>query len=912
MGTVICTLIFCLRLGAIAPALSQLGEPERLIQQGLDAYYAGDYHNALAFWKNALRQAPNLETRLDLYRYQARAYQKTGQTIPAIDEFDRLITAYQQLQRPTDLGHMLTEQAQIAADLGQYDWAVALLCGQSEPNQPPPQTCLPDSAVAIAMDQNDGVGLTAALGALGSAFFEQAQYEAAIATYQRAYNLAVELKHFPYQIAALSQLGALHYRLMVQNERYTRFAEGKKDWIAAKNFRAAVQTHTQESITALQEALQLPQPQTERLERLLNLVSVSRYQPSMQAITQAALAEARSLVNQMPLSQDQVYDLLRVGFLEVPPPQDFLREGAPALCENLAPTRRLTGWVRRAVLGAQRLQDAGLESVVRGHMGHLYECQGDYKTAQDWTRQAQVLGQDKGDRYLWNWQAARILLAQGNEAAALKAYQYTLDSLKGVRGVLSVSTRDRQPDFYSVIAPIYRQLSRLLVRSVAYPGAFGVTAWPDAEAQKRLINAVQIIDELHLLELQNYLGKVCEPPPELPPITPGDTHTAIITTLVFEEATAVVVAIPNVTPENPIQPREGQADLVPVRSELYWIPLKRTELIEQVNEFRSLLGQRSDRANGYLKGATQFYDWLIRPVAAQLQAAGIDTLVFMQDGILRSIPMAPLFDGEQFLVEQYALGIAPILSEIKPLPLVVNQIQALPFGLTQPAELANGLRFPALDYVDEEVNTIADQFVPHQGLFNEKFTRLFLGQMTHSQPAQLLHLATHAQFGYDARQTFLILGKPEDALGSDALTQDLPQNLPQNSPQQKALRSTPEQFNETLTIQQLADVVQQAPEPIRLLTLSACETAVGSDRDILGISGMMFQSGVQSSLASLWRVDDEATAQMMIQFYQVWQQGMGRAAALQTMQRDWIARSRRSQFSHPGYWAAFIAVGNWL
>ena len=50
---------------------------------------------------------------------------------------------------------------------------------------------------------------------------------------------------------------------------------------------------------------------------------------------------------------------------------------------------------------------------------------------------------------------------------------------------------------------------------------------------------------------------------------------------------------------------------------------------------------------------------------------------------------------------------------------------------------------------------------------------------------------------------------------------------------------------------------------LELLTLTACETAVGSDREALGIAGISLQAGARSTVASLWQVDDQATAQMI-------------------------------------------------
>ncbi|HIK09102.1 MAG TPA: CHAT domain-containing protein, partial [Oscillatoriaceae cyanobacterium M33_DOE_052] len=90
----------------------------------------------------------------------------------------------------------------------------------------------------------------------------------------------------------------------------------------------------------------------------------------------------------------------------------------------------------------------------------------------------------------------------------------------------------------------------------------------------------------------------------------------------------------------------------------------REKLLEVVSQFRSQLtvtrlGQRTD---GYRKPAQQLYQWLIAPIESELQAAGINTLLLSMDAGLRSLPMAALYDGQQFLVEKYSMSQIPSIS----------------------------------------------------------------------------------------------------------------------------------------------------------------------------------------------------------------------------------------------------------
>jgi CHAT domain-containing protein len=99
-------------------------------------------------------------------------------------------------------------------------------------------------------------------------------------------------------------------------------------------------------------------------------------------------------------------------------------------------------------------------------------------------------------------------------------------------------------------------------------------------------------------------------------------------------------------------------------------------------------------------------------------------------------------------------------------------------------------------------------------------------------------------------------------------------------------------------------------KPIELLTLSACRTAVGDERAALGLAGVAVKSGARSAIATLWFVDDEATALVITDFYrEMRQNGKAKAKALQSAQKKLIAQTR---YWHPSYWAPFLLIGNWL
>jgi CHAT domain-containing protein len=117
-----------------------------------------------------------------------------------------------------------------------------------------------------------------------------------------------------------------------------------------------------------------------------------------------------------------------------------------------------------------------------------------------------------------------------------------------------------------------------------------------------------------------------------------------------------------------------------------------------------------------------------------------------------------------------------------------------------------------------------------------------------------------------------------------------------------------------------------------MLTLSACDTAVGNN---LGISGLAVESGARSILASLWAVSDVGTAPLMISFYKAFPNALSKATALRQAQLDLLKGkvkivnnqilgvdglaaialpkgTENVDVKHPFFWSSFILVGNWL
>jgi CHAT domain-containing protein len=124
------------------------------------------------------------------------------------------------------------------------------------------------------------------------------------------------------------------------------------------------------------------------------------------------------------------------------------------------------------------------------------------------------------------------------------------------------------------------------------------------------------------------------------------------------------------------------------------------------------------------------------------------------------------------------------------------------------------------------------------------------------------------------------------------------------SPLKSALLLSPEAgSNGMLTADKLYSLELDAD----LVTLSACETGlskIASGDDLVGLTRGFLYAGSNSIVASLWKVDDLATSQLMTRFYRELDK-TNKREALQTAQLE-----TRKTYAHPYYWASFQLTGS--
>jgi len=249
----------------------------------------------------------------------------------------------------------------------------------------------------------------------------------------------------------------------------------------------------------------------------------------------------------------------------------------------------------------------------------------------------------------------------------------------------------------------------------------------------------------------------------------------------------------------------------------------------------------------------------------------VDTIVFVPDGPLRSIPMSALHDGERHLIEGYALAVAPGLRLVDPKPLALDDARMLLAGVSQPVQ-----DFQALPKVPEELRAVQELF-NGESLLDAEFSPDSLETAIAVRRPTLLHVASHVVF----------TGQPETSF---VLTHD-----------------------SRLDLNQLASIIGRTrfrDDPLELLVLSACRTAVDDERAGLGLAGIAVRSGARSAVGSLWSLSDDAAFELVVDFYRhLRAPDTSRAQALRAAQLELMGDSA---FSHPFYWSPMLLVSNWL
>ncbi|MBD1933716.1 MULTISPECIES: CHAT domain-containing protein [Cyanophyceae] len=860
-------------------ATAQSSNASQLVQQGIEQYKTGDVQGAIASWQTALtayQTTKNLANVAIVQEKLAIAYRQIGQFEQAINHWKQAIASYRQLRDITKVGQLLTELAQTYSRLGQNKEAIALLCGASETDE----DCLESegSALQIVRKFQNKQGEAAALGSLGEAYRLRGKFDKAIETLLASLKIAQDINLSSYRSSVLNSLGNAYFSKAQLNEKRADSAQLRGAETKESKFIEKARSDYTKALEYFNNSLQLTRTQNDpsgQMQGLINLIQLYYRQKDSKLLNSANEAEqkvqeALVLLERIPDSPNKVYSSIDLAELEQPvlvASSNFTSFQAQCSPRQLNDSQS-EELLKKAIFIAQSLEDSRSESFALGKLGHLYECRKNYDKALDFTKQARLAADQnlraKDSLYLWEWQAGRIFKAQAKESEANSAYERAIMTLGDIRGSLLLAERDLQFSFRDTISPLYREFAQLkLERAESLP----ITS---QEYQKELDSALDAIDSLKLAELQNYFGNDCV-------FTVFDKErvddletedTAVFSSIILEDRTAIVVSLPN--PEHKFNPRTETR-----LKKFQWINDSK-KLREEIKKFRLDIQKFYDPTDPFLRPAENLYNWIIRPFTSDLDSAQIKTLVFIQDGLLRSVPMAALHDGQEFLVQKYAIATTPGLRLTSPKPVDFQGLRTLALGLSEAATV-DGEKFKPLENVTDELEQVTQLFPGSKKLLNEQFTRQSLEQQLKQAVYPIIHIATHGQFGTIPEDSFLVTGN-----------------------------------NQKITITELESDIRRfsgGSEPVELLALTACQTGIGDDRATLGMAGITVQAGVRSALASLWYIDDAFTQELVAKFYDNLRSQMSKAEALKEAQKALINQNKNI---HPAQWAPFILIGNWL
>jgi CHAT domain-containing protein/Tfp pilus assembly protein PilF len=503
---------------------------------------------------------------------------------------------------------------------------------------------------------------------------------------------------------------------------------------------------------------------------------------------------------------------------------------------------------RRALEVAEAIGDHRAASYALGYTGEIYEQDKQFDQALSLTRQAIFEAQQAqipDALYRWEWQSARLLRAQGEVEPAMAAYRRAIQTLQPIRHDISLGygNATTNASFREAVGPLFFEMADLLLQQ----------AGNSKDPQPLLVEARDTVEQLKTVELEDYFQDECcdVARTKAKTLEAVDGHTAVVYLIPLPARTEVLVGLAS-------------------GLHRFTVDVGADALATEVREFRHNLETRT--TYGYLAEAQQLYDWIIRPIHGLLSENHVDTLVFVPDGALRTIPLASLHDGKRFLIEEFAVAVAPGLSLIEPRPIQRANARLLLSGLSKSVQ-----GFPSLDFVPAELRSIETMY-PSETLLNKDFVLPAITRKLTQEQYTIVHIASHGQFNSDAHKTFVLT------------------------------------YDGKLTLNDLEALIrpsQYRGKPVELLVLSACQTASGDDRAALGLAGVAIKAGARSAMASLWFVNDQSTSALISELYHQLSESppVSKARALQAAQ---IKMLNDRRYRHPCYWAPYLIIGNWL
>ncbi len=498
---------------------------------------------------------------------------------------------------------------------------------------------------------------------------------------------------------------------------------------------------------------------------------------------------------------------------------------------------------QEALANAQTLNNARAISYANGTLGHIYTAFKESLKAEHYFYNAMLFAQavEAWDiAYQWQWELGRLSRLSGKIEQANQFYAVAIKNLDKIRSDVLLVNSDIQFAFQEKVEPLYHEYIDLLLNQDKLNKAYAK-------------QAAEIQEQLNFAEVENFLrcGKFAEN--SLNSKFEDKLKNLPIVIYLIKLADRVEV-------------------LVKTPQDIYRHPVDINLISEPLNNLFDII-QRQEfvdtKSLNFLAYSQTVYQFLFEPIKQYLPPSG--NLGFVLDSYFQNLPMNMLYDGHQYLLEQYITSVGSSAKQLR--QSLIKPTQALVSGVSQVAPSFNNPIVPKnlrpLPQIKIEIENIKRNNPSALTLIDAEFTRDKFKQNIENNFFSTIHLSTHAQFSSDLEQTFVLA------------------------------------WDNPLNVKDLKFLVQNKND-LDLLVLSACQTAKGDRRSFLGIAGIAAQAGARGILASLWLVDAESTTQLMSEFYDGLKRGLTKAEALQFAQ---LSLLKSDKYFHPYYWSGFILVG---
>ena len=948
----------------IAPKIIPKETGDSLLVDGWKQNKKGDYQGAIDTWRKALdifrlRQDKSGQARILIAL--GFGYHDLSDFSLSLESYSNAIELYRDLNDQKNIAKVLYQKSLLYIRLKQY--ADSILVGKQ--------------SLVIYENLKDNAGRASALHSLGFAYLYANDYLQSLQHYTESIRIYRSLQDYSKIASISSDLGILYqyladYSKSIESYKFAlSYYHERKDGFRESSIliyklagiynklgqKKRADEYYQKAINILLDSIPSTEPEKAKYFAQISFAysQIKNYGKSYEFNQKAFLIykKLNDQDNQLTMLQQLGFDLtlqnkydgaIAVYNQALEINRKIYKRENGSLLRSIAyvyqakknEPQKAIDYYKQAIASYKGIETQDDQAYIFGQIGRVYDSILKYDEAIEAFQQAALKYRsinNQEDEAQCLGEVARILSKQKRLDQSIAYYKQAVNIYETIRLSISQLPRSEQEIYNQTIAGNYRNLAKLLIQ------------------QNRLSEAQQVLELLKIRELKelNPDQKSNSPVRKISISATEKQH------IIPEIANTIKVeseqAIDRLSPTNSLN--QSAQLLLKLNSALIyqlltedklWIILittdgklqrfsstqtkKQIETLAQ--ETRNQLEQcerstcdKNDTQK--LNQTTQILYQQLFPNDLQttLQQSSIKHLTFALDSSLRNIPIAALYTGKQYLIEQYTISSiisAQLTDSQDRIPANPAQSSILAVGTSKSAKIEvpdfidRSLqdRFTGLTNIPIELDAIVKSdrnpnAFPGKQLLDNDFTLTNI--QTNLPNHSILHIASHGIFRPNFLDYSYILLGNQQRWSISALDQNA-----------------------------------QAFQNIHLITLSACQTGLGgrdkSGIEIAGMSHAFLSKGAKAINASLWQIDDASTAMLMQQFYRNLTKNQTKAQALQTAQLH-LLRTPRSQletelsrsivnarlkfddspnksnsppkppdYTHPYYWAAFTLIGN--